>query len=84
MRLGIPNRQPPTSRQRIATAAPAEQDGPAQQAATLGSGYGEGWLRRLTAYCWQHKRLTLVAFGGSLLATLVTTAIPLIQRDIID
>ena len=50
----------------------------------LGSGYGEGWLRRLTAYCWRHQRLTLVAFGASLVATLVTAAIPLIQRDIID
>ena len=56
----------------------------AGQAATLGSGYGEGWLRRLAAHCWQHKSLTLVAFGASVLATLVTTAIPLIQRDIID
>jgi ATP-binding cassette, subfamily B, bacterial len=50
----------------------------------LGSGYGEGWLRRLIAYCWQHKKLSIVAFGASLVATLVTTAIPLIQRDIID
>ncbi len=53
-------------------------------ASTLGSGYGEGWLRRLTANCWKHKRLSLVAFGASLVATLVTTVIPLIQRDIID
>jgi ATP-binding cassette subfamily B protein len=50
----------------------------------LGAGYGEGWLRRLTAYCWRHKGLSIVAFGASLVATLVTTAIPLIQRDIID
>jgi ATP-binding cassette subfamily B protein len=50
----------------------------------LGSGYGEGWVRRLAAYCWQHKGLTLVAFGASLAATLVTIVIPLIQRDIID
>jgi ATP-binding cassette subfamily B protein len=50
----------------------------------LGSGYGEGWLRRLTAYCWKHKGLSIVAFGASLVATLVTTAIPLIQADIID
>jgi ATP-binding cassette, subfamily B, bacterial len=53
-------------------------------AATLGSGYGEGWLRRLVASCWQHKGLTLAALGASLVATLVTIAIPLIQRDIID
>jgi ATP-binding cassette, subfamily B, bacterial len=56
----------------------------AEQAATLGSGYGQGWLRRLTAYCWKHKRLSIIAFGASLVATLVTTAIPLIQRDIVD
>jgi ATP-binding cassette, subfamily B, bacterial len=54
------------------------------QQPALGSGYGEGWLRRLTAYCWQHKRLTVVALAASLVATLVTTVIPLIQRDIID
>jgi len=52
--------------------------------ATLGSGYGEGWLRRLAGYCWRHKSLTIVAFGASLLATLVTAAIPLIQADVID
>jgi ATP-binding cassette, subfamily B, bacterial len=52
--------------------------------ASLGSGYGRGWLRRLTAYCWRHKRLSIVAFGASLVATLVTTAIPLIQADVID
>jgi ATP-binding cassette subfamily B protein len=66
----------------------ADQQGPAQKApaekATLGSGYGEGWLRRLVANCWKHKTLSLVAFGASLIATLVTTAIPLIQRYIID
>jgi ATP-binding cassette, subfamily B, bacterial len=56
----------------------------ATEPAKLGSGYGEGWLRRVTGYCWRHKSLTIVAFGASLLATLVTTAIPLIQRDIVD
>jgi ATP-binding cassette, subfamily B, bacterial len=54
------------------------------QQPALASGYGEGWLRRLAAYCWRHKSLTLVAFAASLVATLVTTLIPLIQRDIID
>ena len=52
--------------------------------AALGSGYGEGWLRRLAAYCWRHKKLSIVAFGASLVSTLATTAIPLIQRDIVD
>ncbi len=63
--------------------ATANQQAPAEKA-TLGSGYGEGWLRRLVANCWKHKTLSLVAFGASLIATLVTTAIPLIQRYIID
>ncbi|MGH3275886.1 MAG: ABC transporter ATP-binding protein, partial [Streptosporangiaceae bacterium] len=45
---------------------------------------GDGWIRRLAGYCWRHKRLELAALGGSLLATLVTLVIPLIQRDIVD
>jgi ATP-binding cassette subfamily B protein len=52
--------------------------------AALGSGCGAGWLRRLTGYCWRHKNLSIVAFGASLVSTLATTAIPLIQRDIVD
>jgi ATP-binding cassette subfamily B protein len=54
------------------------------QSATPRSGYGRGWLRRLAGYCWRHKALTLVAVGASMLSTLVTTVIPLIQRNIID
>jgi len=46
--------------------------------------HDNAWLRRLAGYCWQHKRLVVVALGGSLLATLVSVAIPLIQRDIVD
>ena len=53
-------------------------------AGTQGSGFGAGWLRRLIRYCWRHKKLSTVAFGASLLATLVTVVIPLIQRHIID
>jgi ATP-binding cassette subfamily B protein len=44
----------------------------------------DAWLRRLSGYCWKHRRLTLIALGGSLLATLITVVIPLIQRDIVD
>jgi ATP-binding cassette, subfamily B, bacterial len=57
---------------------------PEGQAATLGSGYGEGWLRRLTAYCWRHKTLSLVAFGASLVSTVMTALVPLIQRWVVD
>ena len=76
--------RPAGTSQPTGTSRPAGTSQPTGQATTLGSGYGEGWLRRLAAYCWRHKKLTLVAFGASVLATLVTTAIPLIQRDIID
>ncbi|HUJ06081.1 MAG TPA: ABC transporter ATP-binding protein [Streptosporangiaceae bacterium] len=44
----------------------------------------QGWLRRLTGYCLRYPRLLLLALGGSLLATLVAVAIPLIQRDIVN
>jgi ATP-binding cassette subfamily B protein len=42
------------------------------------------WLRRLAAHCWRYRTLTLMALGGSLLATVATAVIPLIQRNIID
>ena len=81
-RRATANQQPANQTAR-AKQDPDQQD-PAEEApagkAPLGSGYGEGWLRRLVANCWKHKSLTLVAFGASLIATLVTTAIPLIQR----
>jgi ATP-binding cassette, subfamily B, bacterial len=48
------------------------------------AGESDRWLRRLAAYCWRHKKLELAALGGSLLATLVTLVIPLIQRFIVD
>jgi ATP-binding cassette subfamily B protein len=44
----------------------------------------ERWIRRLAGYCWRHKRLELIALGGSLLYVVVTLIIPLIQRDIVD
>ena len=49
-----------------------------------GTGTGEGWLRRLIGYCWRYPRGVLLALGGTLLATVITAAIPLIQRDIVD
>src|SRR5258708_13769497 len=75
----------PGSRSQQSASSPLPAPGSGSRAVTtLGSGYGEGWLRRLVANCWRHKRLSLVAFGASLLATLVAAAIPLIQRFIID
>ena len=44
----------------------------------------DAWLRRLAAYCWRHRRLVIMALGGSLLATLVQATIPLIMAWIMD
>jgi ATP-binding cassette subfamily B protein len=77
---GVQGGRPPKAAQRRksgTTPADAQPD-------TRGSGYGEGWLRRVTSYCWRHKSLTIVAFTASLVSTLVTASIPLIQRYIID
>jgi ATP-binding cassette, subfamily B, bacterial len=41
------------------------------------------WIR-LAKYCWHYRRGVILALGGSLLATVVTAVIPLIQRDIVD
>ncbi len=42
------------------------------------------WLRRLVRYCWRRPYAVLLSLGGSLLATLITVLIPLIQRDIVN
>jgi ATP-binding cassette subfamily B protein len=42
------------------------------------------WLRRLAGYCWRHRNLELIALGGSVVATLVQAAIPLIMAWIVD
>ncbi len=44
----------------------------------------QSWLRRLAGYCWRHRRAVLLALTGSLVATLVTAAIPLILGRIVD
>jgi ATP-binding cassette subfamily B protein len=83
VRRGTNSRQPEASNRPSgmrADGGQARQD-PAPEP---GSGYGRGWLRRLARYSWRHKALTLVALGASVLSTLVTTVIPLIQRNIID
>ena len=42
------------------------------------------WLRRLAGYCWRFKRDVIIALTGSVLATVATLIIPLLQRNIID
>ncbi len=44
----------------------------------------DAWLRRLAGYCWRHRRLEIMALGGSLVATLVQAIIPLIMAWIVD
>lgn len=43
-----------------------------------------GWVRRLWSYVWRYRGRVLVAFGAAILATLVTTATPLVERQVID
>ena len=71
-----------TVRRRAGMRAPAR--GKAASGAPAGSGTGAGWLRRLAGYCWRHRRLEIMALGGSLVATLVQASIPLIMAWIVD
>ena len=85
MRRGIINRKPVVSKAQSGTRASGAQAQPTPAPTPVpGSGYGRGWLRRLAGYCWRHKALTLVAVGASVLSMLVTSVIPLIQRNIVD
>ncbi|MGH3743261.1 MAG: ABC transporter transmembrane domain-containing protein, partial [Mycobacteriales bacterium] len=44
-----------------------------------------GWIHRIAAdYCWRYRRNVLLSFGAALLATLVITVTPLIERHVID
>ncbi|HEY5336082.1 MAG TPA: hypothetical protein VIJ71_08685, partial [Mycobacteriales bacterium] len=44
-----------------------------------------GWIRRIAAdYCWRYPRNVVLSFGAALLATLVITVTPLIERHVID
>src|SRR5215469_400461 len=45
---------------------------------------GEGWVRRLAGYALRYRKYTLIALGGTLLASAVIALIPLVQRQIID
>jgi ATP-binding cassette, subfamily B, bacterial len=62
--------------------APAR--GKAASGAPAGSGTGAGWMRRLAGYSWQHRRLEIMALGGSILSTLAQVSIPLIMAWIVD
>ncbi len=42
------------------------------------------WLRRLGGYCLRHRRDLLVAFGASLVGAMVSVAVPLVIKHVID
>lgn len=44
----------------------------------------QGWLRRLVGYVGRHRRDTLLSFGAALLGTVVTAAVPLLARRVVD
>ncbi|MFE0686760.1 ABC transporter ATP-binding protein [Streptomyces xiamenensis] len=44
----------------------------------------KGWIRRLTAYCWRHRRNMLLSLGASLAGMGVMALMPLITKIIID
>jgi ATP-binding cassette subfamily B protein len=44
----------------------------------------QGWLRRLSGYCWRYRRSVLLALGTSLLGMAITALVPLVPRLIID
>lgn len=42
------------------------------------------WLRRLIAYCLTHRSLVVLAFGGAAGVALISAAVPLVIRHVID
>ncbi|MFD7510277.1 ABC transporter ATP-binding protein [Streptomyces sp. NPDC059853] len=44
----------------------------------------DGWIKRLTAYCWRHRRNMLLSLGASLAGMGVMALMPLITKIIID
>nr|WP_251512781.1 ABC transporter ATP-binding protein [Actinacidiphila bryophytorum] len=47
-------------------------------------GQEQGWLRRLTAYCWRYRSAVLLSLGASLAGMAVTALVPLVPKLIID
>ncbi|WSR66789.1 ABC transporter ATP-binding protein/permease [Streptomyces sp. NBC_01198] len=47
-------------------------------------GQEQGWLRRLTGYCWRYRSTVLLSLGASLGGMAVTALVPLVPKLIID
>jgi ATP-binding cassette subfamily B protein len=43
-----------------------------------------GWIRRLLPWLRPHRRNVALAFGGALLGSAISVAVPIVQREIID
>jgi ATP-binding cassette subfamily B protein len=50
----------------------------------LTAGPGQGWLRRLSGYCWRYRGNVLLALGSSLAGMAVLALVPLVPKLIID
>lgn len=61
---------------RVTTAKPVK--------AARDDGQEQGWLRRLSAYCWRYRSAVLLSLGASLAGMAVTALVPLVPKLIID
>lgn len=52
--------------------------------ASMGDGEQQGWVRRLTRYCWRYRRNVLLSLGASLAGMAVMALVPLVPKLIID
>ncbi|MFH8368807.1 ABC transporter ATP-binding protein [Streptomyces sp. NPDC018031] len=50
----------------------------------MGDGEQQGWVRRLTRYCWRYRRNVLLSLGASLAGMAVMALVPLVPKVIID
>lgn len=42
------------------------------------------WTRRLARYCLRHRRTVALSFGGAAVAALISAAVPLVVRHVVD
>jgi ATP-binding cassette, subfamily B, bacterial len=58
--------------------------GSVDSAGTAGTSTADGWIRRLSAYCWRYRRDLLLSVGASLFGMGVMALMPLIIKVVID
>src|SRR5690606_4977983 len=42
------------------------------------------WIRYLVGRCLEHRRLVIISYAGALAAALLTAALPLVVRHVVD